>query len=165
MTVADVAGLIAALAFVLLVGFLALPLIKLGRVFDEARESLKELTDHSVPILDEASSTVAEANAQLGKIDTITTSVAQVSENVSALTGLYSSVLGTPLIKVASFAYGVQRAGALAVARLRGQTPDDVPTSPAPDLRGERPADAAREARAARTEANRRRGRHAGGAL
>ena len=36
MTPGDVAGLIAAVAFVALVGFLALPLIKLGRVFDRA---------------------------------------------------------------------------------------------------------------------------------
>lgn len=165
MTVADVAGLIAALAFVLLVGFLALPLIKLGRVFDEARESLQELTEHSVPILDEASTTVAEANVQLGKVDTITTSAAQVSENISALTGLYSSVLGSPLIKVASFAYGVQHAGVRAFARFRGRNPDDVPTSPAPDLRDEPDLAADRAARAARTETNRRRGRHNGGAL
>lgn len=165
MTVADVAGLIAAIAFVLLVGFLALPLIKLGRVFDEARDSLRELTDHSVPILDEATSTVAETNVQLGKIDTITTSVAQVSENVSALTGLYSSVLGSPLIKVASFTYGVQRAGARAFARFRGESADGVPVSPAPDLRGQPPVDPVRDARRARTETNRRRsGRHAGGA-
>ena len=125
MTVSDVASLIAAIAFVLLVGFLALPLIKLGRVFDEARSSLKELTDHSIPILDEATSTVAETNAQLGKIDTITTSAAQVSENISALTGLYTSVLGTPLIKVASAAYGVQHAAARAFSRFKGASPDD----------------------------------------
>lgn len=165
MTVADVAGLIAALAFVLLVGFLALPLIKLGRVFDEARESLQELTEHSVPILDEAASTVAETNVQLGKVDTITTSVAQVSENISALTGLYSSVLGSPLIKIASFAYGVQHAGVRAFARFRGQSPDDVPVSAAPDLRAEPLQTPERTARAERTAANRTRGRHAEGDL
>ncbi len=162
MTVADVAGLIAALAFVLLVGFLALPLIKLGRVFDEARDSLRELTEHSVPILDEASSTIAEANVQLGKVDTMTTSVAQVSENISALTGLYSSVLGSPLIKVASVAYGVQHAAVRAFARLRGQNADDVPVSGVPDLRGARVTDSERDVRAARTDTNRRRGTNAG---
>ncbi|HEX6921621.1 MAG TPA: DUF948 domain-containing protein, partial [Actinomycetes bacterium] len=35
--VGEIAGLIAAVAFVLLVGVLAVPLIKLGRVFDETR--------------------------------------------------------------------------------------------------------------------------------
>lgn len=110
MSVGDVAGLIAAIAFVLLVGFLAVPLIKLGRVLDEARESVRQITEHSVPILDEAATTVASTNGQLAKVDTITTSAAQVSENVSALTGLYAAVLGKPLVKVAAFSYGVRHA-------------------------------------------------------
>lgn len=132
MTLGDVASLIAAIAFVLLVGLLAVPLVKLGRVFDQAGDSLKELTDHSVPILDEAASTVVETNTQLAKVDAITTSAAQVAENVSALSGLYSSVLGSPLIKVASFAYGVQHATARAFARFTGKAPDDASASDAP---------------------------------
>jgi uncharacterized protein YoxC len=117
MSVGDVAGLIAAIAFVLLVGFLAVPLVKLGRVLDEARVSLKEVTDHSVPILDEAATTVATTNSQLVKVDTITTSAAQVSENVSALTGLYAATFGAPLVKVAAFTYGVRQAFARAAGR------------------------------------------------
>jgi len=106
----DVAGLIAAIAFVLLVGFLAVPLWKLGKLLDEARSSVRDVTDHSVPILDEAAATVASANTQLVKVDTITTSAASVSENVSALTGLYAATLGRPLVKVAAFSYGVRQA-------------------------------------------------------
>ena len=41
MSFADVVGLIAALAFVALVGFMAVPLVKLGRVLDAATESVK----------------------------------------------------------------------------------------------------------------------------
>jgi uncharacterized protein YoxC len=108
MSVGDVAGLVAAFAFVLLVGFLAVPLIKLGRALDETSRSIRELTEHSVPILDEAATTVASTNEQLVKVDTITTSAAQVSENVSALAGLYASTLGRPLVKVASLSYGVR---------------------------------------------------------
>ena len=110
----DVAGLIAAIAFVLLVGFLAVPLWKLGKLLDEARTSVRDVTEHSVPILDEAASTVASANTQLVKVDTITTSAASVSENVSALTGLYAATLGRPLVRVAAFSYGVRQAFARA---------------------------------------------------
>ncbi|GAB6937782.1 DUF948 domain-containing protein [Isoptericola variabilis] len=114
MSMGDVAGLIAAVAFVLLVGLLAIPLVKLGRVLDEATRSIREVTEHSVPILDEAATTVASTNDQLVKVDTITTSAAQVSENVSALAGLYASTLGRPLVKVAAFSYGVRQAFARA---------------------------------------------------
>ena len=117
MTVGDVAGLIAAIAFVLLVGLLAIPLVKLGRVLDEATRSLREMTEHSVPILDEAAGSVASANVQLGKVDVITTSAAQVSENVSALAGLYAATLGRPLVKVAAFSYATRQAFSGAVAR------------------------------------------------
>ena len=134
--IGDIAGLIAAVAFVALVGLLAVPLLKLGKVFDEGRESIKDLTEHSVPILDEAVETVAGTNAQLAKVDTITTSAAQVSENVSALAALYSSVLGGPLIKVASAAYGLQKASGRAWSRMRGVDPDDTP-APEPTLRPE----------------------------
>ncbi len=106
----DIAGLVAAIAFVLLVGALAVPLVKLGRVFDEARASVKELTDHTVPVLDEAATTVASTNAQLVRVDTITSAAAEVSQNVSALTALFSATVGGPMIKVAAFSYGVRRA-------------------------------------------------------
>ncbi|MBU5424402.1 DUF948 domain-containing protein [Cellulomonas hominis] len=106
----DIAGLIAAIAFVLLVGALALPLVKLGRVLDEARTSVKELTDHTVPILDEAATTVSSANTQLERVDAITTSATQVTQNVSALTSLFAATVGGPMIKVAAFSYGVRRA-------------------------------------------------------
>ena len=124
MTVGDVAGLVAAIAFVLLVGFLAVPLIKLGRALDETSRSIRELTEHSVPILDEAATTVASTNDQLVKVDVITSSAAQVSENVSALAGLYASTLGRPLVKVAAFSYGVREGFARAWRRQSGDGGD-----------------------------------------
>ncbi len=110
MSVGDVAGLIAAIAFVLLVGLLAVPLLKLGRVLDETRDSVKELTEHTVPVLDETATLVASSNVQLEHIDTVTTAAAQVSENMSALTALFAATVGGPMIKVAAFSYGVRRA-------------------------------------------------------
>lgn len=106
----DIAGLIAAIAFVLLVGALALPLVKLGRVLDETRTSVRELTEHTVPILDEAATTVSSANTQLERVDTVTTAAANVSQNVSALSSLFSATVGGPMIKVAAFSYGVRSA-------------------------------------------------------
>ena len=119
MSLGDVASLIAAIAFVALVGFLAMPLIKLGRVFDAARESVKDITDHTVPVLDETAATVASTNAQLVKVDTMTTSAAEISQNVSALTALVAATVGGPLIKVAAFSYGVRQAVSGLADRVR----------------------------------------------
>lgn len=110
MSIGDIAGLIAAIAFVLLVGALAFPLVKLGKVFDEASTSVRKLTDHTTPILDETATTVAGANSQLAKIDSITSSAQQVSQNASALSSLFAATLGGPLIKIAAFSAGVRAA-------------------------------------------------------
>lgn len=118
----DVAGMIAAIAFVLLVGLVAVPLIKLGRVLDETTTSVKELTEHTVPVLDETAALVASGNTQLENIDTVTTAAAQVSQNVSALTALFAATLGGPAVKVAAFSYGVRRAfGGFAAGARKGR--------------------------------------------
>lgn len=115
-SIGDVAGLIAAVAFVALVGFLARPLLRLADVLDETRASVKEITDHALPVLDETAKVVASSATQMDKVDTVTTAAAQVSENVSALTSLVTATVGAPLLKVAAFSYGVRRA----LAGLRG---------------------------------------------
>jgi uncharacterized protein YoxC len=110
MSAGDVAGLIAALAFVLLVGLMAVPLLKLGKVLDETRTTIRGLSDESVPLLQEVTTTVTHTNEQLIKVDTITTNAAQVATNVSALTALFAATLGSPVVKVAAFTYGVRQA-------------------------------------------------------
>ncbi|MGF1664538.1 MAG: DUF948 domain-containing protein [Kineosporiaceae bacterium] len=110
MSVADVAGLIAAIALVLLVGALAVPLIKLGSLIDEARMTVRGLSETSTPLIREVTTTVAATNAQLGRVDVITSNVASTTSNVSALTTLFAATLGSPIIRVAAFTYGVRQA-------------------------------------------------------
>jgi uncharacterized protein YoxC len=110
MSVGDIAGLIAAIAFVVLVALAAVPLLKLGRVLDEARVSIKGLSDSTVPLIGEITTTVGQANEQMDKIDVITTNAAQVTTNVSALTSLFAATLGSPIVRVAAFTYGVRQA-------------------------------------------------------
>ena len=106
----DIAGLIAAAAFVLLVGVLAVPLTKLGRVLDEARVAVHDLTEHTLPVIDEAAALVASSNGQLENVDKVTTAAAEVSQNVSALTALFAATVGRPMLKLAAFSAGVRRA-------------------------------------------------------
>ena len=110
MSVGEVAGLIAAAAFVLLVGLLAVPLLKLGGVLDETRHAIKGMSDETVPLINEVTTTVTTANAQLVRVDAITSNVAAATTNVSALTALLAATLGNPVIKLAAFTYGVRSA-------------------------------------------------------
>lgn len=123
MSVGDVAGLIAAVAFLALVGFLALPLVKLGKVFDAATASVKDVTEHTLPVIDETAATIAGTNAQLAKVDTVTTAAAEITQNASALTALVAATVGRPLIRLAAFSYGVRTALGGVVEKVTGKAP------------------------------------------
>jgi uncharacterized protein YoxC len=110
MSVGEVAGLIAACALLILVGLLAYPILKLGKVLDETRIMVKGVSDSSVPLLGEVTSTVATTNAQLAKVDTITDNATTVTTNAAALMSLFSATAGGPLVKAAAFTYGVRKA-------------------------------------------------------
>lgn len=119
MTGGDIAGLIAAGVFAILVALLAVPIIKLGRVFDELRLWIRDLNDETEPLIDEVVRTVATTNSQLEKVDGITDNVSDASANVSAMTSLVASTVGQPIIKVAAFSSGVRRAFSPEAARVR----------------------------------------------
>ena len=110
MSIADIAALIAALVFAVLVGLLAVPLLKLGRVFDEATIAIRDVTAGVTPLLEETTETITEANRQLARLDTITSDVANVTGNASALVALFAATLGGPLIKIAGFSAAVRAA-------------------------------------------------------
>lgn len=105
-----VIGLIFAVCFAVLVGFLALVLVKLGRVLRETERLVEGITDRTVPLLGEVTSSVSQVNVELARVDAITANVQSMTGNVSALTSLFAATMGSPVIKVAAFSYGVRRA-------------------------------------------------------
>jgi len=110
MSAGDIAGLIAAVAFVALVAFLAVPILKLGKLIDDTRGTVQGVTQETIPLLHEVTTTVVTTNGELERVSAITTNVQQVTTNVSALTALFAATLGSPVIKVAAFTYGVRQA-------------------------------------------------------
>jgi hypothetical protein len=124
-TVGDIAGVIAALAFAYLVWRLGSVVGKAGEILEETRIGVKGLADGSVPLLGEVTTTVSTTNEQLARIDTVTTNIASMSSNVNALTSLFAATLGSPLVKVAAFSYGVRSA----VGQRRAATPAPTPAT------------------------------------
>jgi uncharacterized protein YoxC len=110
MTGGDIAGLIAAGVFAVLVAILAVPIFKLGRVFDEIRVTIRQIGDGTTPLIDEVTTTVATTNTQLTKVDGISNNISDATANISALSSLFAATLGSPLIKIAAFSYGVRQA-------------------------------------------------------
>lgn len=105
----EIAALIAAGAFVLLVLLLAVPLFKLGHTLDEATLTIRQTREGTVPLLTGAQTTLDGVNAQLEEVGGITKGVSNMTNNAAALTSIVSSTIGSPLIKVAAFSYGVRK--------------------------------------------------------
>jgi uncharacterized protein YoxC len=104
-----VAALVAAIAFCVLVLLLAFPLLKLGRVLDEATLAVRTTHDGMGPLLAEAQQTLQSVNLQLQQLEGIATNVNSMTTNVAAMTNVVSSTLGSPMIKAAAFTYGVRK--------------------------------------------------------
>ncbi|SDP16110.1 DUF948 domain-containing protein [Actinacidiphila guanduensis] len=106
----EVAGLIVAVFWAILVSFLAVALARLAGTLKRTTELVAGITEQALPLLGEASDTLRSAHAQLDRVDTITADVAEVTANASALSSTVASTFGGPLVKVAAFGYGVRRA-------------------------------------------------------
>ena len=106
----EIAALIAAVAFVLLVGLLAVPILKLGRTLDEATLAIRKAHEGAQPLLVGAATTVDQVNKELQRVDGITQNAQAVSSNAAALSSVFATTLGGPVVKVAAFSYGVRKA-------------------------------------------------------
>ena len=123
MSAGQIAALIAAGAFVLLVLLLAVPLIKLGRTLDEATLAIRKTHEGADPLLAGANTAISrvntaisQVNTQLEQVDGITSNARAITANVSALTSVFTATLGGPLVKAAALSYGVSKA----IRRRRG---------------------------------------------
>ena len=139
MDAGEIAGLIAAGAFLMLVIVLAVPILKLGRTVDAATRAINDVTDRTGPLLVDVNDTVRNVNTalgqvqvsldgvnvQLGKVDTITEHAAHVTANVANLSTVVAAAAANPLVKVASFGYGLRKAAA---ARRRADEDRSVRT-------------------------------------
>ncbi|MDO5671947.1 MAG: DUF948 domain-containing protein [Actinomycetaceae bacterium] len=110
MSISEIASLIAAIAFAVLVVAMVVPLLKLGKFFADLSTSVQEITASSIQTVDGTSEAMTQVNVQLERVDTITQAASRSAEDLSALTTLLSATLGKPLIKISAFSYAVRKA-------------------------------------------------------
>ena len=132
MGVGEIAGLIAAIAFAVLAGFMIYPLIRLGKMFDQISQTVRESGEHAIPALDEGVTTVKQVNKSLEDVNKISASssapaadsaaASTTANNVGALTDLYGSFLGKPIIKIASTFYALKTTGQSFLAKNAAKT-------------------------------------------
>jgi uncharacterized protein YoxC len=135
----EIAALVAAGAFLMLVLVLAVPILRLRHTIDATTRAINDLNDRSAPLLVNANASMEGVNTALGqmqtsldgvnvqlaKIDTMTGHAQQVTGTVANLATVVSAAVANPLVKVAAFTYGVRKA---AVARRRADEEREVRT-------------------------------------
>ena len=105
----EIAALVIAGAFaVMLLTLTFTVIVRLRNTVDELTRLFQGITDKTVPLLGEVTTSVTQVNKELVRVDAITANVQSMSGNVSALTSLFAATLGSPIIKVAAFTYGVR---------------------------------------------------------
>lgn len=127
MEVGEIAGLIAAIAFAVLAGFMIYPLIRLGKMFDQISQTVRESGEHAIPALDEGVTTVKQVNKSLEDVNKISAAASTTANNVGALTDLYGSFLGKPIIKIASTFYALKTTGQSFLAKNAAKPPSTTP--------------------------------------
>ena len=110
LTWGQAAALVAAVAFAFLMLALTYLVLKLRKTVEETQRLVAGITDQTIPLLGEVTTSVTHVNKELVRVDAITANVQSMTGNVSALTSLFAATLGSPIIKVAAFSYGVRRA-------------------------------------------------------
>ncbi|MGW6689733.1 DUF948 domain-containing protein [Streptomyces sp. NPDC054961] len=106
----EVAGILVAVFWAILVSFLAVVLVRLAQVLKATTKLVADVTEQAVPLLADASTTVRSARTQLDRVDAIASDVQEVTSNASALSSTVASTFGGPLVKIAAFGYGVRKA-------------------------------------------------------
>ncbi|MDT3725314.1 DUF948 domain-containing protein [Streptomyces sp. DSM 41972] len=106
----EVAGILVAVFWAILVAFLAVALARLAQTLRATTKLVADVTDQAVPLLADASTAVRSAQTQIERVDAIASDVQEVTSNASALSTTVASTFGGPLVKVAAFGYGVRRA-------------------------------------------------------
>ena len=95
-----VATIIAACALLIIAIAISYVVIRVGRFIDEAKLSLKSLTDETAPLIEEVHTTVSLVNGPLKSINRITKNAEDISDKVSDATSSFINKNGSA-VKVA----------------------------------------------------------------
>jgi hypothetical protein len=119
----QLAALIAAVFFAVGMCAAVFVLLRLAGLISHANRVLTDYGDRASTLMERAQAAVDQTQEQLARTDSITANMDDVTANMAELTGHVSALaglargisdgLGTPLLRVSAFVFGVRRAAAL----------------------------------------------------
>jgi hypothetical protein len=106
----DVALMILAGFWGLLVLFLCYLLVKTVTVIQSTQMLIDGIRQETVPLLSEVKGSVERTNRELDRVDGMLVSAGEIVTRVEKLSGLVEQAASSPLIKVISFGAGLKKA-------------------------------------------------------
>ncbi len=95
-----IATIIAACSLLVIATAISYAVIRVGRFIDEAKLSLKTMTDETAPLIEEVHTTVTLVNGPLHSLNRVTKNIEDISNKVSDTTSSFIDK-GGPALKVA----------------------------------------------------------------
>ncbi len=108
-SVGGVAGLIAAIAWAVLVLALFVVMLNVFRLLESTKLLVDGIRQETVPLLGEVKTSVTQVNHQLDHVDGLLKSAGKMAKSAERITTVVEQTVNNPLIKVAAFAAGASR--------------------------------------------------------
>ncbi|MEI9907889.1 MAG: DUF948 domain-containing protein [Actinomycetota bacterium] len=100
-----IATIIAACSLLVIAVAISYAVVRVGRLIDEAKISLKVMTDETKPLIEEVTTTVTLVNGPLQSINRITRNAEEVSAKVNEVTSTFMDK-GGPAVKALGLLLG-----------------------------------------------------------
>jgi uncharacterized protein YoxC len=113
----DVALIVLASFWGLLVVFLCVVLLNMFRTLESTKLLIDGIREETVPLLSEVKGSVERTNRELDRVDGMLVSADEIVKRVERVTGLVEQVSAGPLMRIISFGAGLSKA----VSRFRGE--------------------------------------------
>ena len=106
----DVALIVLASFWGLLVLFLCIVLINTFRVLESTKILIDSMREETVPLLREVKGSVERTNRELDRVDVVLVATGEVVGRVQRISGLVEEAVASPLVKIISMGAGIRRA-------------------------------------------------------
>jgi uncharacterized protein YoxC len=117
----NVAALVCAISFALLMLALVIVVLKLARTMAITNGILDDIRKETLPLMGRVQTTMDHINNEMGYVDGVLKSAEKLAARANNMTQTAQSLITSPLVRVLSLGLGVQRALGMAPAD-RGET-------------------------------------------
>src|SRR5262245_7069545 len=109
LTGGDIALIVLAVGWVLLVLFLCFVLLNTFRVLESTKMTIDAMREETIPLLREVKTSVEKTNREIDRVDVLLDNANAIVGRVERLSGLVEEAASNPLVKVISMFAGVRK--------------------------------------------------------